>query len=109
MPGLGYLKPDPTQLTRFKAAYVSGPPEAGRRRVDRDGGGKFARHPAVHDLGGADLRRPRARQRRARRRAGDRRVHLAARHRGAADGGPRPGRAPGVAPAARRSRHAQPA
>ncbi len=41
VPGLGYLKPDPTQLTRFKAAYVSGPPEAGRRRVDRDGGGKL--------------------------------------------------------------------
>ncbi|HWJ10702.1 MAG TPA: type VII secretion protein EccCa [Nocardioides sp.] len=40
VPGLGYLKPDPTQLTRFKAAYVSGPPEAGRRRVTRDGGGK---------------------------------------------------------------------
>ncbi|KRC54082.1 MULTISPECIES: type VII secretion protein EccCa [unclassified Nocardioides] len=40
VPGLGYLKPDPTQLTRFKAAYVSGPPETGRRRVDRDSGGK---------------------------------------------------------------------
>lgn len=40
VPGLGYLKPDPTQLTRFKAAYVSGPPEAGRRRVTRDSGGK---------------------------------------------------------------------
>lgn len=40
VPGLGYLKPDPTQLTRFKAAYVSGPPETGRRRVTRDGGGK---------------------------------------------------------------------
>lgn len=41
VPGLGYLKPDPTQLTRFKAAYVSGPPETGRRRVTRDGGGKL--------------------------------------------------------------------
>ncbi len=40
VPGLGYLKPDPTTMTRFKAAYVSGPPEAGRRRVRRDGGGK---------------------------------------------------------------------
>ncbi|HWJ65757.1 MAG TPA: type VII secretion protein EccCa [Nocardioides sp.] len=40
VPGLGYLKPDPTQLTRFKAAYVSGPPEAGRRRVTRGSGGK---------------------------------------------------------------------
>ncbi|MDN5744153.1 MAG: type VII secretion protein EccCb, partial [Nocardioidaceae bacterium] len=40
VPGLGYLKPDPTVLTRFKAAYVSGPPEVGRRRVSRDSGGK---------------------------------------------------------------------
>ncbi|MFC5729087.1 type VII secretion protein EccCa [Nocardioides vastitatis] len=40
VPGLGYLKPDPTSLTRFKAAYVSGPPEAGRRRVLRHSGGK---------------------------------------------------------------------
>ncbi|MFW6868571.1 type VII secretion protein EccCa [Nocardioides sp. CPCC 206347] len=40
VPGLGYLKPDPTALTRFKSAYVSGPPEAGRRRVTRDSGGK---------------------------------------------------------------------
>ncbi|GEB12458.1 type VII secretion protein EccCa [Pimelobacter simplex] len=41
VPGLGYLKPDPTTMTRFKAAYVSGPPEVGRRRVDRDSGGKL--------------------------------------------------------------------
>jgi len=40
VPGLGYLKPDPTSLTRFKAAYVSGPPETSRRRVVRDSGGK---------------------------------------------------------------------
>ncbi|GAA4081016.1 type VII secretion protein EccCa [Nocardioides kongjuensis] len=40
VPGLGYLKPDPTTMTRFKAAYVSGPPETGRRRVVRDSGGK---------------------------------------------------------------------
>ncbi|WP_435772079.1 type VII secretion protein EccCa [Nocardioides sp. SYSU DS0651] len=40
VPGLGYLKPDPTSLTRFKAAYVSGPPQASRRRVHRDSGGK---------------------------------------------------------------------
>lgn len=40
VPGLGYLKPDPAQLTRFKAAYVSGPPEAPRQRVVRDSGGK---------------------------------------------------------------------
>ncbi|MBR7742829.1 type VII secretion protein EccCa [Phycicoccus sp. BSK3Z-2] len=31
VPGLGYLKPDQTTLTKFKAAYVSGPPK-GRRR-----------------------------------------------------------------------------
>jgi len=37
VPGLGYLKPDPTALTRFQAAYVSGPPAAHRsvRRRDR--------------------------------------------------------------------------
>ena len=39
VPGLGYLKPDPTTMTRFKAAYVSGPPAAGRTRVPRDEGG----------------------------------------------------------------------
>ncbi len=38
VPGLGYLKPDPTSLLRFKAAYVSGPP-SGRVRVRRDEGG----------------------------------------------------------------------
>jgi len=40
VPGLGYLKPDPTTLVRFKAAYVSGPP-SGRVRVRRDEGGKL--------------------------------------------------------------------
>ncbi len=39
VPGLGYLKPDPTALTRFKAAYVSGPPATSRPRVRRDEGG----------------------------------------------------------------------
>lgn len=39
VPGLGYLKPDPTVLTRFKAAYVSGPPATARPRVRRDSGG----------------------------------------------------------------------
>jgi S-DNA-T family DNA segregation ATPase FtsK/SpoIIIE len=39
VPGLGYLKPDPTVLTRFKAAYVSGPPATSRQRVRRDEGG----------------------------------------------------------------------
>ncbi|MCM3516794.1 type VII secretion protein EccCa [Nocardioides kribbensis] len=38
VPGLGYLKPDPTSMVRFKAAYVSGPP-SGRTRVIRDEGG----------------------------------------------------------------------
>src|SRR5690606_1726517 len=40
VPGLGYLKPDPTTLVRFKTAYVSGPPETGPRRGTRDGGGR---------------------------------------------------------------------
>ncbi len=39
VPGLGYLKPDPTSLIRFKAAYVSGPPGTARPRVRRDEGG----------------------------------------------------------------------
>ncbi len=39
VPGLGYLKPDPTTMTRFKAAYVSGPPAAGRQGAIRDEGG----------------------------------------------------------------------
>ncbi len=38
IPGLGYLKPDPTSMLRFKAAYVSGPP-SGKVRVRRDEGG----------------------------------------------------------------------
>ncbi len=38
VPGLGYLKPDPTTMLRFKAAYVSGPP-TGRAPVRRDEGG----------------------------------------------------------------------
>ena len=33
VPGLGYLKPDQTTLTKFKAAYVSGPPKGRRRPV----------------------------------------------------------------------------
>ncbi|MFT4083813.1 MAG: type VII secretion protein EccCa [Nocardioides sp.] len=40
VPGLGYLKPDPTTLQRFKAAYVSGPP-AGAGRVRRDDAGRL--------------------------------------------------------------------
>ncbi len=41
VPGLGYLKPDPTSMVRFKAAYVSGPPSAKGSRVRRDEGGKI--------------------------------------------------------------------
>lgn len=37
VPGLGYLKPDQTTLTKFKAAYVSGPPKGRRRRPGGDG------------------------------------------------------------------------
>jgi S-DNA-T family DNA segregation ATPase FtsK/SpoIIIE len=40
IPGLAYLKPDPTTMVRFKTAYVSGPP-SGRVRVRRDEGGKL--------------------------------------------------------------------
>ena len=40
IPGLAYLKPDPTTMLRFKTAYVSGPP-SGRVRVRRDEGGKL--------------------------------------------------------------------
>ena len=36
VPGLGYLKPDPSTLVRFKASYVSGPPPA--RRAGRTSG-----------------------------------------------------------------------
>ncbi len=38
VPGLGFLKPDPSTLVRFQAAYVSGP-RSGRPRVRRDEGG----------------------------------------------------------------------
>ena len=55
-PASAYLKPDPTTMLRFKAAYVSGPP-SGRVRVRRDEGGKLRGHPALHDLGGAEARR----------------------------------------------------
>ncbi|WGL52750.1 type VII secretion protein EccCa [Nocardioides sp. BP30] len=41
VPGLGYLKPDPTSMLRFKAAYVSGPPSGGAR-VRRDDAGAIS-------------------------------------------------------------------
>ncbi|AEI11271.1 type VII secretion protein EccC [Cellulomonas gilvus] len=31
IPGVGYLKPDPTTMVQFRASYVSGPPRARRR------------------------------------------------------------------------------
>jgi DNA segregation ATPase FtsK/SpoIIIE, S-DNA-T family len=31
IPGMGYLKPDPTTMVQFRASYVSGPPKARRR------------------------------------------------------------------------------
>ena len=100
----GFLKPDQSTLMRFKAAYVSGPPTrpgAGRRD---EGGHVHGILPftisEVLDPGAAAARRARARRRAAAGRAG-----LAARRRGRADGGSRPGRPPGVAAAARRPRH----
>lgn len=39
VPGLGYLKPDQTTLTKFKAAYVSGPPKGRRAAVATNGSG----------------------------------------------------------------------
>jgi len=33
VPGMGYLKPDPTTMIQFRASYVSGPPKARRRTV----------------------------------------------------------------------------
>ncbi|MFP5336496.1 MAG: type VII secretion protein EccCa [Actinomycetes bacterium] len=39
VPGLGYLKPDPSTLIRFKASYVSGPPPA-RRAAPRTSAGR---------------------------------------------------------------------
>ena len=38
VPGLGYLRPDPSTMRRFRAAYVSGPPPAGRTAARRTPG-----------------------------------------------------------------------
>ena len=72
VPGLGYLKPDQTTLTKFKAAYVSGPPKGRRRRAaDTDGSAApaeilpYTLAPVAAGRRGTDLRRPR-RSRRAR-------------------------------------------
>ncbi|AEE45087.1 type VII secretion protein EccC [Cellulomonas fimi] len=37
VPGVGYLKPDPTTMVRFRASYVSGPPKGRRRSVSTAG------------------------------------------------------------------------
>ena len=109
VPGLGYLKPDPTTMTRFKAAYVSGPPASGRARVRRDEGGHVrgilpftisevlslevpSRSPSADAGASAD------------RDAGD-----AARRRRRPHDRPGPAGPPGVAAAARRARHPRPA
>ena len=106
VPGLGYLKPDPTTLLKFKAAYVSGPPATARPRVRRDEGGHVqgicrSRSPRCRpssrvdpepEVGGrpaapqGEERGPARRGRRAHGRAG-------------------PAGPPGVAAAARRARH----
>ena len=110
MPGLGFLKPDQSTLLRFKAAYVSGPAvrgerSAGRARRDR----RRAGDPAVDDHRGAGCRwqpEPRGRAR-AELRCADRRAGDAARRGGRPDGRLRPGGPPGMAAAARRTRHAR--
>lgn len=38
VPGMGYLKPDTTQLIQFRASYVSGPPKTRRRQASAAGG-----------------------------------------------------------------------
>ncbi|MFV0426173.1 MAG: type VII secretion protein EccCa [Beutenbergiaceae bacterium] len=40
LPGVGYLKPDTTTMTQFRAAYVSGPPPRRRRAVGTRGGAR---------------------------------------------------------------------
>ena len=41
VPGVGFLKPDPTTMIQFRASYVSGPPP-GRRRAAAGGAGPVA-------------------------------------------------------------------
>ena len=104
IPGLAYLKPDPTTMLRFKAAYVSGPP-SGRVRVRRDEGGKLQGIlpftisevqkldvPVDEPEPGTGARR-------------DRRAGVPARPRRRPHGRPRPRGPPGLAAAARRARH----
>ena len=49
VPGLGYLKPDPSTLVRFKSAYVSGPPP--RRSSARSGGADDSQASAILPFG----------------------------------------------------------
>ena len=102
-PGLGYLKPDPSTMLRFKSAYVSGPPAqlAGTPRRGR----ARPRHPALHDLGGAEPRPARAGRRAGGRRADPGRDRVALLDRRAPHGGPGHPGPPGLAAAARRARH----
>ncbi len=104
IPGLAYLKPDPTTMLRFKAAYVSGPP-SGRVRVRRDEGGKlqgilpFTISEVLKLDVPVDDPEPEPTP------VDSRRPAVAARHRGRPHGRPRPRGAPGLAAAARRTGH----
>ena len=104
-PGLGYLKPDPSTMLRFKAAYVSGPP-AGQVRVRRDEGGhvRGILPFTISEVQSLDLPEPDARagRRRARRRASSESLLD---DRRAPHGRARARRPPGLAAAARRARH----
>ena len=94
-PGLGYLKPDPTTLTRFQAAYVSGPPstdQAVRRRGARPA-------PLVLPFVAREVRAPRTGLA-VTPGHGPRRPALGPRARRRPDAGPRPGRPPDLAPTA---------
>ncbi len=126
----GRVAVGPRRTGRLRAPAHPGPglPEArpvdaaavqGRLRVrpaEREGASTPRRRraragdPPVHDLRGAQPGAPRAGARGAGASArGAGRAGVAPRRRGRADGGPRTGRAPGLAAAARRSRHPRPA
>jgi S-DNA-T family DNA segregation ATPase FtsK/SpoIIIE len=55
VPGLGYLKSDPSTMRRFRAAYVSGPPPAGRTQARPTAG---AEPPGVVPFGLAEVPSP---------------------------------------------------
>ena len=103
-PGLGYLKPDPSTMLRFKAAYVSGPP-AGRVRVRRDEGGhvRGILPFTISEVQSLDVADPEPEPVFLDPGPGESESLLdiaVARMRGAGSGGP-----PGLAAAARRTRH----